>query len=327
MTVEVNVSHPLAGLLPAGAAEAYQRLLAGGQFVISEHPELASSAEMRSLVEAGFARERYIDEPTIVPVEPARAIENALFAAQRKLLDQQRLLVRARENMELLQRTYRISAEVGDPAASIQVLTDPAEIGGMSVDLCMSAKRDVANLETAHFRRPPDPRSAKVPPAEVVARGVRFRNIYARAVLDVPGSDEMVRRCTAGGWELRLLPDLPMKMVLIDESAALLPLDPTGIGGAALVRSPGIVAALRMYFEMLWHRATPLGPGGDGRLSPTQSTILRLMAGGLTDTAIGRQIGSSERTVRRHITAILETMNVDNRMTAVAVAVREGWID
>jgi DNA-binding CsgD family transcriptional regulator len=325
--MEASVSHPLAGLLPAGAAEVYQRLLAAGKFVISDHPELAASAEMGSLIEAGFARERYVDEPAIVPVEPARAVENALLGAQRKLLDQQRLMVRAREHMDLLQRTYLVSAEVSDAAASIQIVTDPAEIGAMSVDLCMSAKQDVANLETAHFRRPPDPRSAKVPPPEVVARGVRFRNIYAKAVLDIPGSDEMVRRCIAGGWELRMVPEIPMKMVLIDDSAALLPLDPTGVGGAALVRSPVIVAAMRLFFELLWHRATPLGPGSDGRLSPVHSTILRLMAGGLTDAAIGRQLGASERTVRRHIAAILELMSVDNRMTAVAVAVREGWID
>jgi DNA-binding NarL/FixJ family response regulator len=58
-----------------------------------------------------------------------------------------------------------------------------------------------------------------------------------------------------------------------------------------------------------------------------QSTVLRLMAGGLTDAAIGRQLGASERTVRRHIATVLEQLNVDNRITAAAVAVREGWID
>jgi DNA-binding CsgD family transcriptional regulator len=211
--------------------------------------------------------------------------------------------------------------------ASVEVLTDPAEIGALSVELCMSAQRDVANLETAHFREPPDPRSAKVPPPEAVARGVRFRNIYARPVLDLPGSDEMVRRCIEGGWELRVLPELPMKMVLVDDRAALLPLDPTGVQGAALVRSPVIVAALRMFFELLWGRATGLGQGADPRLTPVQSTVLRLMAGGLTDAAIGRQLGVSERTVRRHISAILDRLNVGNRITAAAVAVREGWID
>jgi DNA-binding CsgD family transcriptional regulator len=325
--VEVRVSHPLAGLLPADTAEVYQKLLTAGRFVIAEHPELAASDEVRRLIESGFARERYVDEPAIVPVEPARAIEQAILVAQQRILDEQRLLARAREQMDSLQRSYFAGAEAGDPGASVEVLTDPKEIGALSVELAMSAQRDVANLETAHWRRPPDPRSAKVPPPEVLARGVRFRNIYARAVLDVPGSDEMIRRCIEGGWELRMLPELPMKMVLVDDRAALLPLDPTGVEGAVLVRSPVIVAALRMFFELLWSRATGLGPGADPRLSPLHSTVLRLMAGGLTDAAIGRQLGTSERTVRRHISTILERMNVDNRITAAAVAVREGWIE
>ena len=321
------MSHPLAGLLPVEASNLYQRLLAAGRFPIAEHPELTSSPEMRSLIEAGFARERYVDEPAIVPVEPARAIEQAMLTAQRRLLEEQRLLVRAREQMELLQRRYVLCTDPADPAASVEVLTNPAEIGALSVELCMSAQHDVSNLETAHFRRPPDPRSAKLPPAEVLARGVRFRNIYARPVLDLAGADEMLRRSAEGGWDLRVLPSLPMKLVLVDDRAALLPLDPTGVQGAVLVRAPVIVAALRMFFEMLWSRAMPLDGAESAKLSPVQGSSLRLMVAGLTDTAIGRQLGISQRTVRRHISAVLELMGVDNRITAAAVAVREGWID
>ena len=321
------MSHPLAGLLPVEAANLYQRLLVAGRFSLAEHSELTSSPEMRSLIDAGFARERYVDEPAIVPVEPARAIEQAMLTAQRRLLEEQRLLVKAREQMELLQRRYVVCADPGDPAASVEVLTNPAEIGALSVELCMSAQHDVSNLETQHFRRPPDPRSAKLPPAEVLARGVRFRNIYARPVLDLPGAGEMVRRCVEGGWDLKVLPSLPMKMVLVDDRAALLPLDPTGVQGAVLVRAPVIVAALRMFFEMLWSRATPLDGPESGKLPRVQGSVLRLMVAGLTDSAIGRQLGISERTVRRHISAVLELMGVDNRITAAAVAVREGWID
>jgi DNA-binding CsgD family transcriptional regulator len=325
--MEARVSHPLAGLLPVDAANLYQRLLAAGRFPIAEHPELTSSPEMRSLIDAGFARERYIDEPAIVPVEPARAIEHAMLTAQRRLLEEQRLLVRAREQMELLQRRYVVCADPEDAAASMEVLTNPAEIGALSVELCMSAQRDVSNLETAHFRRPPDPRSAKLPPADMLARGVRFRNVYARPVLDLPGADEMLRRCADGGWDLRVLPELPMKMVLVDDRAALLPLDPTGVQGAVLVRAPVIVASLRMFFEMLWSRAAPLDGPDSTKLSRVQGSVLRLMVAGLTDTSIGRQLGISPRTVRRHISAVLELMGVDNRITAAAVAVREGWID
>jgi DNA-binding NarL/FixJ family response regulator len=82
-----------------------------------------------------------------------------------------------------------------------------------------------------------------------------------------------------------------------------------------------------MFFEMLWGRASPLDGPESSKLPRVQGSVLRLMVAGLTDSAIGRQLGISERTVRRHISAVLELMGVDNRITAAAVAVREGWID
>jgi DNA-binding NarL/FixJ family response regulator len=47
----------------------------------------------------------------------------------------------------------------------------------------------------------------------------------------------------------------------------------------------------------------------------------------MTDAAIARHLDVSERTVRRHISAALDVLGVDNRITATAVAVREGWLD
>jgi DNA-binding CsgD family transcriptional regulator len=318
------MTHVLDGLLPEPAAALYQKLLAAGRFRLVEHPELADSAEMRELIDRGFARKRYVGEPVLVPIEPVRAVENALLVTQRRILEQQRMLVRVREQMAVLQRTYTVDEE---PAAPVRVLTDPAEIGALSVELCLSAERDFSNLETEHFRRPPDPRSVRLPPAEVIERGVRFRNIYARPVLELPGANELVQRCAAGGWESRILPELPMKMVLVDERAALLPLDPTGMEGAVLVRAPVIVAMLRSYFELLWGRAVPLGAGSSRPgLSAVQDQVLRLMLTGLTDGAIARHLGASERTVRRHVAALLEMLGVDNRIAAAVVAVREGWV-
>ncbi|WP_186763333.1 LuxR C-terminal-related transcriptional regulator [Lentzea tibetensis] len=320
------MSELLAGLLRGPAAELYQRLLSTGPLRIAEHPELADSPEVEELVDAGFARRRFVGEPVIVPVEPSRAVDQALISMQRKLLDQHRTIVRVREQMDVLQRSYVANADEHDTA--IRVYTDPAEIGALSVELCLSAEREFSNLETEHYRNPPDGRSAKVPPAEVLERGVRFRNIYARPVLDMPFAGEMIRRCAEGGWQLRVLPSLPMKMVLVDDRAALLPVDRTGMEGAVLVRAPVIVSALRMYFELLWGRALPLNDTGvESKFSAHQRGVLRLMISGMTDAAIARHLDVSERTVRRHISAALEFVGVDNRITATAIIVRDGWLD
>jgi DNA-binding CsgD family transcriptional regulator len=128
----------------------------------------------------------------------------------------------------------------------------------------------------------------------------------------------------------RLLPTVPMKLKLADYSTAMLPLTAAGTAGALLIRAPVIIAALREYFEMLWERATPLapqrGPTPGGRVTPAQHTVLELMAEGLHDDAIARRAGVSTTTVRRHITAIMDRLNVTSRFAAGAAAQRRGWI-
>jgi DNA-binding CsgD family transcriptional regulator len=309
----------LTAILSGKAAALYERLVTGGGLPLTDdHDEEA----VRDLVDKGFARRRHVGTPMLVPVEPARAVDNALLVLQQQIIERHQMLIHLRDEMNTLQRAY-LSSEA--PGEMVHVLTDRAEIGALSVELALSARRDVASVETEHFTTPPDPRSARLPPAEVVERGVTFRNIYSRAALEIPGAAEMVASSVAGGWACRVYPALPMKMVLVDDRAALLPLDPTGMSGAVLVQAPVIVAAMRSYFELLWGRATPLQSGA-GKLTADQDQVLRLVITGMTDMAIARHLGVSERTVRRHVGALLERLQADNRVALAAIAVREHWV-
>jgi DNA-binding CsgD family transcriptional regulator len=279
------------------------------------------------LIDKGFARERYVDLPRLVPVEPIRAVDNAILTKQRQILDQYQSLLRLRDEMQALQQVYRSAAlPTEDPRDLVQIITDRDEIGALSVELCLSAQHDVASLETEHFTKPPDPRSARALPAEVVERGVRFRNIYTRAALEVPGAADMLRTSQEAGWQCRVYPHLPMKLVLVDERAALLPVGPTGMEGAVLVRAPVITSTLRTYFELLWSRAVSVD-GSPAKIPPEQDQVLRLVLTGMTDGAIARNMGVSERTVRRHVQALLEALGATNRVTLAVAAVREGWVD
>jgi DNA-binding NarL/FixJ family response regulator len=120
-----------------------------------------------------------------------------------------------------------------------------------------------------------------------------------------------------------------MKMKLADETVALLPLMPTGVSGALLVRSPLIVGALRQYFELLWERAVPVGTAeaaeAEPPLSSVQRTILRLLADDVTDERIARRLGMNVTSVRRHVSDIRNELGAANRVAAGAAAVRRGW--
>ena len=153
-----------------------------------------------------------------------------------------------------------------------------------------------------------------------------LRNVYERAALEFEGAKEVVDASVEAGWTMRVAPELPMKMVVADRHSALVPLDPSGMEGALFVRSPTIVAALRMLFELVWAQAVAVhGPPRHG-LTPTQAKVLDLLATGMTDGAIARHLDVSERTVRRHVQGLLEALQADNRVAAVFAATRLGWL-
>jgi len=317
----------LRGVLSEEAALLYEKLVTTGGLSLADHPGLSGSPAARELIDRGFARERHIGAALLVAVEPVRAIDNAILVRQRQILDQYQSLLKLRDEMTSLQQLYASASRLAEePTDLVQVITDRQEISALSVELSLSAQQDVLSLETEHFTRSPDPRSARALPADLVARGVRFRNIYSRAVLELDGAKEMLRASIAAGWHCRIYPSMPMKMVLVDEQAALLPLGRTGMEGAMLVRAPVVVAALRGYFELLWSRAVPV-EGESADLSAEQGSVLRLVLTGMTDAAIARHLGVSERTVRRHVGTLLDRFGVTNRVALAAAAVREGLVD
>jgi len=71
--------------------------------------------------------------------------------------------------------------------------------------------------------------------------------------------------------------------------------------------------------------------GGKGRrgipLSPREEEVLRLVAEGLTNKEIARQLKLSENTVKTHVTSLFNRLGVDSRARAVAVAANEGLLD
>jgi DNA-binding NarL/FixJ family response regulator len=65
-------------------------------------------------------------------------------------------------------------------------------------------------------------------------------------------------------------------------------------------------------------RTAPLG------LTRRENEILRLLAQGLSDRAIGATLSISERTAGNHVLHILQKLDVDSRTAAAVFAVRQG---
>jgi DNA-binding NarL/FixJ family response regulator len=82
---------------------------------------------------------------------------------------------------------------------------------------------------------------------------------------------------------------------------------------------------LRMMQQLATGR--PLGtPTTIEALTEREIEVLRLVAQGLTNKAIGQSLGISDRTVQGHLANIYGKLNVGSRTEAVTEALKQGWI-
>lgn len=68
-------------------------------------------------------------------------------------------------------------------------------------------------------------------------------------------------------------------------------------------------------------------PLGERSLTEREVEVLRLVARGLSNRAIGERLFISERTVRNHVSGILDKLHLANRTQAALYALREGLTD
>lgn len=64
----------------------------------------------------------------------------------------------------------------------------------------------------------------------------------------------------------------------------------------------------------------------DSPLTRREAEVLRLMAEGKSNKAIGEYLFISEKTVKNHVSSILQKMEVDDRTQAVINSIKNGWV-
>src|SRR4051794_25342382 len=94
-------------------------------------------------------------------------------------------------------------------------------------------------------------------------------------------------------------------------------------GGSVL--SPAVASQL---LDHVRDNASSLRVGADpvGELTPRELEVLRLMAQGMENSQIARDLVISTRTARNHVASILEKLQMQNRIQAAVYAVRHGVV-
>jgi len=160
-----------------------------------------------------------------------------------------------------------------------------------------------------------------------VEAGRRCRGIYAaRALVDAPVA--LAARAEAGE-EIRLLPEVPTRMLLAGTTHALLP-EPFGSSVTSpmvIIRQAALVEAMALLFEQMWQRASPVADfERDVRHSTQRAFLLEQLASGAQDEQIARRLGVSLRTVRRRVAELMTELDVHSRFQAGVEAARRGWV-
>ncbi|MGW7574980.1 LuxR C-terminal-related transcriptional regulator [Streptomyces sp. NPDC054765] len=181
------------------------------------------------------------------------------------------------------------------------------------------------------IQRPDDLNAGRDHDLAALDRGVAMRTLYQEQARRHPHIAAYSHALLSHGGEVRTAPTIPQRMVIIDRTHALLPIDPANTRKGALhVTEPGIVTALLELFEQAWNTAVPLGAthpdDPQTGLTGHERELLRLLGTGLTDQAAGQRLGLTDRTIRRQVASIMERLDASSRFEAGIKAAQKGWL-
>jgi DNA-binding NarL/FixJ family response regulator len=136
-------------------------------------------------------------------------------------------------------------------------------------------------------------------------------------ILSVTDSDDKIYEAIRSGVDSYVVKDdAPESIVHAVENAA------EGRG----YLPPRIARKVMESVSQGFGRDLPVGANPRANLTERERNILRLIAEGYTNKAIGRELSISERTVGNHITNIYNKLGINDRAHATAYAIKNNLI-
>jgi hypothetical protein len=167
-------------------------------------------------------------------------------------------------------------------------------------------------------------------------RGVRVSAVFTASALAGIRTDARGNPIPAPDW-VRQRTHVPMRALVADHAAAVVPVDPVNLGrGAIVVTVPELVAVVDQLIDDLYATARPPDqqPPATTALSvadqareylasrPRARAIVGLLARGHGDSAIAAMLGVHRRTVHRDIDELMTHLGVRSRF-ALGVALAD----
>ncbi|GLW47718.1 hypothetical protein Stsp02_33800 [Streptomyces sp. NBRC 14336] len=306
-------------LVSAGAADVADlaRRLALG--------ERETERALRLLERQGLAAQSSARPGRWVAAPPGVAL-GALLTQQRHELEKAELAA------ALLAEEYRAGAAEAAVHDLVEVVTGADAVARRFLQIQLGAAQEVCALVTGD----PVVVSGTENDAEERAadRGVRYRVVVERSVFELPQGITELSAALGRDEQVRVVDQVPTKLVIADGTLALVPLtSPASEPAALVVHASGLLELLSGLFESVWRDALPLRLGESGVTEEepdgpdaTDLEVLSLLLAGLTDASVAKQLDLGLRTVQRRVKRLMELAGVTTRLQLGWHAYERGWV-
>ena len=236
-------------------AKAYASLVRRDSYTAAQVARQAALPRQRiydvlaSLVEKGLASTRPGGVVKYAAIAPEAAVDRLVDARRREMADLERDAV---EVIAGLAPQYEAGQTHSDPLEYIEVLRDRGAINERFAELQAGVKREILVFTKPPYATPPQENVEGIE----VTRTHEAKAVYELSILDDPATREGVRRFIDAGENARFVPEVPLKLVIIDEAIVMFGMqDPVG-GQEELtimvVEHHALAQTLKLAFDAVW---------------------------------------------------------------------------
>jgi hypothetical protein len=258
------------------------------------------------------------------PGEAIRHLERLLDREDQRLHARRSELSEVRDAIRAL--THTMTRRTVMPVVDLEVV--PAEIAveiigellsEMSGEVVRTSSRTVEYGPGLDDERVRDLRQR-------LAEGLVVRSLYPLAALDTVVGRRWVSTWAEAGEEQRFVAEPPSEFLIAGTSAVMACAQwNVPESDYVVIREPMLIAAFTALHETSYSAGTALTVEEGNALPETR--LVDLMALGLKDEAIARTLGTSLRTVRRRVAALMDEQGVETRFQLGAALLARGRLE
>jgi predicted transcriptional regulator/DNA-binding CsgD family transcriptional regulator len=265
---------------------------------------------------------------------PARyfAVEPSL-AGSVLIAKREHELKQLQQHLNKLDEAFR--SEAAQPSDHVEVVEGAPKIWRTFVRVQRAAQREVRGFDKPPYFVAQGEHGDEGPNLEerrhLAASAVSYRVVYDQESVALPGRLANIWEGIHRGERARVTGSLPAKLVLCDDTMAIV-CSPADYQNAIayLIHPSSLLDMATGLFEAVWDRAVPLNRSDSkespAAMDPRDQQLLGLLASGATDAVIARTFGWSIRTVQRHIHDLMQQVGARTRFQVGMEAVHRGWL-